>query len=134
MDRKHAFTMLELMVVVVIVGIIATFAIPNYTKSVDQSYEKDAVNNLTLIAAAQQFYFTNNNQYLAAGANRNTINSALKLNILPNGFTYSCPSGGASYDCRATRVSGTNPFELKVTDTVPTPCCSVATCPTVAGC
>ena len=93
---KKAFTFMELMVVVTIVGIVAGFAIPNYTRSVERAYRKDGENNLLMIGAAQRIYAARNNgQYLAA-PDVNAINSGLGLAIIPNEMTYLCTSVSCS--------------------------------------
>jgi len=45
---------MELIVVVIIVGIVASFAIPNFKAMVERNYEKDALSNLAFIAAAEE--------------------------------------------------------------------------------
>ena len=47
--NKKAFTLIELMIVIVILGIIAAFALPGFTKSIEKSYVRDARNNLMAI-------------------------------------------------------------------------------------
>ena len=51
-----AFTLMELLIVVVCIGTVAAFAIPSYTKAVDKGYARAAVMNLAAIGAAEQVY------------------------------------------------------------------------------
>lgn len=102
---------MEIMVVVIIVGVIAGFAIPNFSKSVDQSHYQDAVIQLSAIRSANQVYYartatfwppTNNNDVTA-------INTALSLNIIENGLTYNCDKGtnpATQFTCTAIPTGG----------------------------
>lgn len=126
-QRLRGFTLTELIVVVVVLGIMAGFAIPNYTKSIDRSYRKDGTVNLTAIYAAEQIYYNNNNgsYWPASGSGDvSAINSNLGLGILSNNLTYSCSGNGATFSCTAIRGSMT----LTVTQASATPTCS-GSCP-----
>lgn len=57
------FTLIELMVVVVIIGILASLAIPQYTKTVERSRQSEAITNLGIIRGAQLRYFAEYNTY-----------------------------------------------------------------------
>ncbi|MBI3314341.1 MAG: prepilin-type N-terminal cleavage/methylation domain-containing protein, partial [Candidatus Omnitrophica bacterium] len=102
-NGPEAFTIIELIMVVTLLGIIAVFAIPNYTKSIDKGYRKDGTVNLTSIYAAEQIYYNNNNaSYWQAGGDVNAINSNLGLGILPNNVTYQCAANnGTVFSCTA---------------------------------
>ena len=54
----NGFTLMELMITVVIVGILAAIAYPSYTNYVTQARRSDATINLTRIAALQEKFFT----------------------------------------------------------------------------
>ena len=53
---KKGFTLVEIMIVVVIIGLLAAMAIPAFNKVREQSREKAITNNLRQIAAAGQQY------------------------------------------------------------------------------
>jgi len=53
---KKAFTMVELIVVMVIIGIMAGFGIPNFTKSINRSRARDAILNLNVIHSSDVLY------------------------------------------------------------------------------
>ena len=84
------FTLMELMVVVIIIGVIAAFAIPNYNKSIQKAHERDMLSQLTSIHAANLLYRSYEGKYwYAAGDPQNlaAINSALSINIIANAGT-----------------------------------------------
>lgn len=123
---KKAFSLMELMVVVVIVGVVAGFGIPNYQRSMNISIAKDAVSNLKLIAAAQQIYFARNGFFYpdAGTVNVYDINTNLHLNILEQqGVTYSC--NPTAPQCSATRTGWTYSIALPTT----LPSCTAGSCP-----
>jgi prepilin-type N-terminal cleavage/methylation domain-containing protein len=124
---QKAFTLLELMVVVIIVGIVASFGIPNYTRSLDKARRKDAESNLQVIHAAQQIYIARHNNVYFGPGNLAQINSNLMLNIVANGTTYSCNLPGLappSFTCSAVR----GPWTVTITSASAVPNC-FGTCP-----
>ncbi len=135
MRKKHAFTLVELIMVVTIIGMMAIFVIPNYSKSVNKAYEKAATNNLLTIYAAQKNIKNNGGTYLAPAdiTALNDPNNGLNLSIIGNGMSYDCAApGGTTFTCTATRDD--NSFAVHITDASATVCCSAGTCPSLAGC
>ena len=57
------FTLMELMVVVIIIGVIAAFAIPNYSKSIQKAHERDMLVQLTSIHASNLLYRSYDGKY-----------------------------------------------------------------------
>ncbi|MEM8868376.1 MAG: prepilin-type N-terminal cleavage/methylation domain-containing protein [Verrucomicrobiota bacterium] len=53
---KKGFTLVEIMIVVVIIGLLAAMAIPAFSKVREQSREKAITNNLRQVASAGQQY------------------------------------------------------------------------------
>ena len=64
---RKGFTLLELLIVVIIIGILATFAIPQYLKAVERAKGSKARHNMSLISEAEKMYRADNDTYLAAG-------------------------------------------------------------------
>ena len=107
MFGRKGFTLMEIVVVLMIIGIIAGFYFPNFTVPTERAWAANAQNNLLAIYAAQQNYKSNNGSY-ATPATLSAINSALSLSIQDDGtYSYTCSSG---VTCTATRstVSTTN--------------------------
>src|SRR3989338_8723727 len=108
LKRDHGFTLTELLVVVIIIGVMAAFTVPNYTKSVERSHRKDAETQLKTIWSADQIYRAQNGAYwppVLSGSNDiASINSNLGLGIIPNGMTYNCASAATdTFTCTAAR-------------------------------
>ena len=60
--------MIELAIVVVIVGILATIAYPSYRERVREAARRDAQGALMQLAQSMERYYTENNTYLGGGA------------------------------------------------------------------
>ena len=120
MADKKGFTLIELVVVMIIVGICLAFAIPSYIGSMEQTKAQAAQNNLLAIAAAQSKFNEDYSSYCTSqsispcycttttgnvancGNNMNNLNGNLHLSIFGNDpFSYSCTVSGAYYACTA---------------------------------
>ena len=56
-NSKKGFTLVEIMIVVVIIGLLAAMAIPAFNKVRTSSQDKTITNNLRQLSAAAQQYF-----------------------------------------------------------------------------
>ncbi len=61
--RRKAFTLVELAVVVVIIGVLAAFAVPRFLASVERSKAAEAFNYLSAIQSAQERYHARQGTY-----------------------------------------------------------------------
>ncbi len=61
--RSRGFTMIEMMIVVAIIAILAAVAYPSYTNYAMRARRADGKEFLMRLAAAQERYYTNLNQY-----------------------------------------------------------------------
>jgi type IV pilus assembly protein PilA len=64
--KERGFTLVEIMIVVVIIGLLAAMAIPAFAKVIQQSRLKAVTNNLRQIANSAQQYMLNNGTTQAA--------------------------------------------------------------------
>ena len=83
---NKGYTLTEMLVVIIIVGILAALALVNYTKSKEQTIDKEAKANLKLVQAAQKIYRMENTFYYpnTGSAATGAINTDLRLS-LPTG-------------------------------------------------
>ncbi len=102
---RRAFTMIELLLVVVFIAIMAGFFMPGFGKTISRAKASDAIGNLSLICGANAIYKSKHGFNFAPTGSvtvLGTINTGLGVNIMPNGLAYSCGSGAC------TAVSGSD--------------------------
>jgi len=61
--RKTGFSLVELAVVVVIIGVLAAFAVPRFRSSVERSKAAEAYNYLSAVQAAQERFHARQGTY-----------------------------------------------------------------------
>lgn len=90
--NNKGFTLIELLVVVLIIGILAAMALPQYFKAVERSRMSEAVTLLANIAQAQQRKYLQINRYTTAYTG---------LDVAPKG------ASGAAYCTKGTNGAST---------------------------
>ena len=125
-----AFTLMEVMVVIILLTVVASFAIPNYADSVNRTRVRDAVSQLSVLNAANAVYNAQANAfYPGTGLTIDSINSGLNINLIANSLTYSYTrSSTTAYT--ATAAYGST-FTVQVNQAAissTNPCCSAGNC------
>ncbi len=122
-NNKKGFTLIELLVVVLILGILAAMAMPQYFKAVERSRMSEAVSLLSSIAGAQQRKYLQIGKYAAkydgldvapAGATGNSYTTS------DNGFTITLSedtdyTGGVATATRSSSNGGTLNYKYNLT-------------------
>jgi type IV pilus assembly protein PilE len=91
-NNKKGFTLIELLVVVLIIGILAAIALPQYTKAVEKSRVSEALINLKAISDAAQRYYLLNGNYTSIATDALDIEPATNTNMFTFAFG-TCSSG-----------------------------------------
>ena len=103
-NTSAGFTLLEVMVTVILIGILASLALPRYMQTVEKGRSAEARNVLGMIRSAQNAYFFENGFYTGSFANLSVI--------VPTGacnssyfFRYSIGVVGLTYTAQADRCT-----------------------------
>ena len=102
------FTLLELMLVVVIVGIIATFAIPGYLGVKQRAEGRQAARQLKLIQDAEKIQFLEEDTYVACNGivGPGSCSIRLELELPDDGWNYTVILAGGAGGFVATASKG----------------------------
>ncbi len=110
-SRQGGFTLVEIMIVVAIIGLLASIAIPNFVKARTTAQMNACISNLRQIDGAVQQWALDTKQ-----ADTATVTAADVLPYLKNAVV--CPSGGKTFaDSYSLTTVAARPTCLKVPTT-----------------
>ncbi len=128
---RKGFTLVELIIVILIIGILAALAFPQFSKTKEHAIGKEAIANLKLIAAAEKIYRMEGTFYYPNPADFQSdisqINNYLKLSITEANWDYAVTSAGSppsSFTATGDRTTGSHPnciYRIDNTTDDPTP-------------
>ena len=130
---SKGFTLLEILITVIIIGILSAIAIPNYTKSRERSLDKEAQIVLNLIHAAEKMHYMRSTSYYPNVASTSVdvsgINSNLRLNLYSANWdfginTNSITAATATAKRKNASSSWDREWQLAASDFVATAACS----------
>ena len=90
-SRSAGFTLVEIMIVVAIIGLLASIAIPNFVKARTTAQMNACINNLRQIDGAIQQWALDLKKDAGQAVTLNDISSYLRNSVV-------CPSGGTTFD------------------------------------
>ena len=97
MLNKKAFTLVEILVVIIIVGILAALALPGYNRTKELTLDREAKSILALIQGAEKIYRMETGDYYTSAVIAD-VNTNLKVYL---------PTTAASWDYTVTNTQST---------------------------
>jgi len=103
------FTLVELIIVIIIIGILSFLGMPMYIRAMEGSRNKEAKSQLSLIAEAERMHWLEERNYITCN-DISDCNDKLHLN-LPQGSSWDytvSSSGASSFSAQAVRKEADN--------------------------
>lgn len=131
--KKVAFTLVEILIVIVIAGILATLGFINYSGVQEHAIGKEAQANLKLIAAAEKIYHMETGSYYGPEPSMSVINTVLKLSLPDSSKKWDYAITGATastFEAKADRSGGAyNDCVYSINDSLEEAGVDSGTCP-----
>jgi prepilin-type N-terminal cleavage/methylation domain-containing protein len=109
---RKGFTLVELAVVIVIIGVLAAFGVPRFLKSVERTKASEAFAYLAAVRSAQERYIAKEGIYADAVSNLDIVQATPK-NFVVGDVTASSANGGApTWTLTLTRNSATSSYGM----------------------
>ncbi|MCX5703550.1 MAG: prepilin-type N-terminal cleavage/methylation domain-containing protein, partial [Candidatus Omnitrophica bacterium] len=85
---KKGFTLIELIIVVIILGILAAIGIPQYIKAIEKARGAEGYAGLGYIQSGEKLYYANNEVYYAEAPLTDVGEQVLDINLPQSGWTF----------------------------------------------
>lgn len=79
--QRPGFSIIELLVVVVILGVLAALALPKYNKSVEETHKREAKTILNIIRSAELSYKIDMNEYYPFASLDDQARSLINIDV-----------------------------------------------------
>ncbi|MFC1623873.1 type IV pilin protein [Candidatus Omnitrophota bacterium] len=104
---KRGFTLTEVLIVVVIIGVLATLALPMLVKTIEKAKVGEATSNLNLIRTGQKIYFLEHGFFSGGATGLDALNIENPNSQASRYFEYAITSeAAATGNFSATAVRG----------------------------
>lgn len=100
-ERRKGFTLIELVVVIIIIGILAAIGIPQFRRTLERARGAEAYSGLGHIQSGQKIYYAFHEVYYD-GSNWD----ALDIELTEEGWNFVGAGDGAGFTATATRTRG----------------------------
>jgi len=102
--------MVELVIVMIIIGLLATFAVPQFGKVIEKTKVAKAKNSLALVCKAQKMWYAEKETYQSCTVSDCQTKFATVIDIQQIGadpdWDYNCAGSYTGYTCNAIRTGG----------------------------
>lgn len=105
--RRQAFTLIELIAIVVILSVVAAVGLPSYSRTMERSYWQEARDVLFTIYQGQRSHFLTHNAYQSISSNsdwREIYMDNPNMGSIP--VTFTVTASGATFTATATKQGG----------------------------
>ena len=103
---NKGFTIIELMVALIIIGVLVSLAIPGFSRTKERAFDKEAQIELNLIAAGEKMYRAKIGSYYPSSGtvDKSDIEDNLQLDLSSSSWEYNITGlGGTNYNATAVR-------------------------------
>ncbi|HEX4575418.1 MAG TPA: prepilin-type N-terminal cleavage/methylation domain-containing protein [Gemmatimonadales bacterium] len=104
MQARRGFTLIEVLIVVVIIGILAAIAIPKFANSKDRAYISQMKSDLRNLATAEEAFFYDSATYTTNFARMNNYAASVGIAVVineatPQGWSATATSTNTYHQC-----------------------------------
>jgi prepilin-type N-terminal cleavage/methylation domain-containing protein len=109
-STRKGFTLVELAVVIVIIGVLAAFGVPRFLKSVERSKAAEAFQYLAAVRAAQERYAAKEGVYTSDLTKLDITQSTPKYFDVGTMSASQASDGTSSWTLEMTRIAGSSSY------------------------